>query len=174
MCFYYLFNRRYILQCKIVEYELNIQCFQTKGSGNIVDKEVRIVFGLEDWSVWYEIVFLSNVRSYTIYFHEHYCLNVSLTRTKTMNMPQWMGESPWEFNTIQRALDNWGKLGLGKLVLPMEEYPQVVQCKTISSDNIYTNNILYTELVIIYIWRGGYIGGFRWRKGKGRKLLSQQ
>lgn len=71
-----------------------------------------------------------------------------------MNMPQWMEESPWESNTIQRALDNWGKLGLGKLVLPMEEYPQVVQCKTVSSDNIYTNNILYTELVIIYIYEG--------------------
>lgn len=149
MCFFYLFNRRYILQCKIVGYELNIQCFQTKGSENIVDKEVRIVFGLEDWSVWCETMFLNNIRSYTIYFHEHYCLNVSLTWTKPMNMPQWMEESPWESNIIQRALDNWGKLGLGKLVLPMEEYPQVV-----SSDNIYTNNILYTELVIIYIYEG--------------------
>lgn len=129
MCAVYLFNRRYILQFKIVGYELNIQCFQTKGSGNIVDKEVRIVFGLEDWSVWREIVFLSNIRNYTIYFHQHYCLNVSLTQTKPMNMPKWMGESPWESNTIQKAIDNWGKLGLGKLVLPMEESPRLSSAK---------------------------------------------
>lgn len=52
MCAVNSFNRRYILQFKIVGYELNIQHFHTKGSANIVDKKVGIVFGSEVWSVW--------------------------------------------------------------------------------------------------------------------------